>query len=98
MSTLDEVQRLLAEERRQIEQELGIGAEGASELDRVASAAKEALKRGRDKKRGAPEPTGPTRRSSRCVAGEDGARGRVRGAAVEAEVLSQDTTAAQPLA
>lgn len=85
MSTLDEVQRLLAEERRQIEQELGIGAEGGgSELDRVASAAKAALKRGRDKKRGgAAEPTVPTRRSSRCVADIGvGRRGEAAGAAV----------------
>ena len=62
--SIDEIQRLLMQERRNIEAELGMG-EGASEMEKVASAAKSALKRGREKAAKAKEPPVPTRRSSR---------------------------------
>ena len=64
MATIDEIQRLLMEERRAIEKELGI-SEGANEIEKVAAAAKAALKRGREKTKRASEPVAPMRRSSR---------------------------------
>jgi len=67
---MEERQRLLLKEREELLRSLGVG-ELQSQTARVADAAKESLRRGRDKRRRdaaeAAVPTGPLRRSSRCV-------------------------------